>query len=59
MDDGEFSAGDGSGGWGWGGGCSIAVAAWQRSTAAMVYGKAMVRGGCQSTVVVVGGGGDW
>jgi hypothetical protein len=36
----------------------IAVAAWQHSTAAMDYGKAMVRGSWHSTVAVMGGNSD-
>jgi hypothetical protein len=43
---------------GWWRGCSMAVAAWQRSTAAMDYREAIARGSFNSTVAVAGGNGD-
>ena len=43
---------------GWWRGRSMAVAAWQRSTAAMDYGEAMARWRCNLTVAVAGGDGD-
>ena len=43
---------------GWWRGRSVAVGAWQRSTATMDYGKVMAIGRCNSTVVVAGGDRD-
>jgi len=40
---------------GWWRGRLMAVGAWQHSTAAMDYGKAMAIGRCNSTVAVAGG----
>jgi predicted amidohydrolase len=44
-------------GWWWRG-RSMAVGAWQRSTAAMDYGEAVAIGRCNSTVAVAGGDRD-